>query len=475
MPTPTDLTTWTARNYGIAETWKLRGGAGGYQDRAINALIENARGIVVAPAGCGKTIIAARGIDAMLIEVMRHFVSRGGVGVRRLLWLANTTEQVEQARTALALIPKRAAVELFVRIVCVTEALEAQLAATSDEDAPDWVIVDECHHGAAPTWKRCIERASRRAKRVWGFTATPHREDGAWPEVETIIGRIVCTVETSEVESGGHRTGGVVRIVEGACGPDLNEEVQRMAFGERVGKSSLVEELWKKSQWQLRKQGGHGAAELRRKVEARAVQACAMKVGIAENKDRIDAASRIASLHVARGQSVLVLVYSVEQGRAIAERVPGARIVFSKMTVREDGRRADIIAGFRDGSIPCLVATSLADEGFDAPRASVLVNAAGGRGISKTEDATTGERRVSSRLDQRTGRVLRAFEGKQEGTIYDFADEHHRFLAAQAKTRKKGYGALGFAVSTVSAASAVGAMIDDSADLFREERRAVVA
>ena len=94
----TDLTTWTARNYGIAATWKLRGGAGGYQDRAINALIENARGIVVAPAGCGKTIIAARGIDAMLIEVMRHFVSRGGVGVRRLLWLANTTEQVEQGR-----------------------------------------------------------------------------------------------------------------------------------------------------------------------------------------------------------------------------------------------------------------------------------------------------------------------------------------------------------------------------------------
>ena len=143
--------------------------------------------------------------------------------------------------------------------------------------------------------------------------------------------------------------------------------------------------------------------------------------------------------------------------------------------LRDDGRRADIIAGFRDGSIPCLVATSLADEGFDAPRASVLVNSAGGRGISKTEDATTGEKRVSSRLDQRSGRVLRAFEGKREGTIYDFADEHHRFLHAQAKTRKKGYAALGFAVSTVSAASAVGALIDDSADLFREERRAVVA
>ena len=462
------INTWTARNYGIAATWNLRGGPGGYQDRAINALIANPRGIVVAPAGCGKTVIGARAVEACATEAIR---SVAGVR-RRLLWLANTREQVEQARAALALLPARILASIDIDVECASPALFASLETL---EPFDYFIIDECHHGAATVWRNIIVAVAAKAIRVMGFTATDHREDGNWPEVESIIGSVVCRIETSEVESGGHRTGGVVRIVADACGPDLNEEVQRGVFGERVGKPSLFDELWKKSQWQLRKQGGKGAAELRKTVENRAIHALAMKLGIAENAARIAAAARIAECHVARGESVLVLVYSIEQGRAIAARVTGARLVFSGMKAREDGRRGDIIADFRSGKIHCLIATSLADEGFDAPRASVLVNAGGGRGISKTEDAATGERRVTSKLDQRTGRVLRAFEGKRNGTIYDFADEHHRFLCAQAKTRRKGYALLGFDVSVVNVASAVGALLDDSADIFREERREVVA
>lgn len=462
--------TWTEVNYGTVAGWNLRGGRGGYQARAIDALVENRRGIVVSPAGSGKTIIAARAVEACLLQLLERRRTPYEVFERSLLWLANTTEQVEQARAALSLIPARPGVVLKCRIECVSPALVEALEAS--DSGPDCLVVDECHHSAAPTWRAAIMAASRSARRAWGFTATDHREDGEWAEVEQLLGPVVCRIDRTEVESGGHRTSAVVRIVSGATAQgEIEAAVNAEVFGDRTDGPPMVERAWNKSKWQIAR-NNRPAAELRKEIENRCIHQHAMKLGITEHDRRNAAAARIAALHVARGQSVLVLVFSVEQGRAIAEAVPGARLVFSQMRVRVDGRREEIIAGFRDGSVRCLVATSLADEGFDAPRASVLVLAAGGRGISKSEDAA-GKRRVSSRLDQRTGRVVRVFEGKAHGFVYDFDDRHHRFLAAQAKSRARGYKALGFDVRTVSVESATGLVCDDGPGMFADPAEAV--
>jgi len=444
---------WTSKNIAVVETWGLRGGIGGYQDRAINALIENPRGIIVAPAGSGKTIIAARAVEACLIEAR----NLGAVGIRSLLWIANTTEQVDQAEKALALIHAG----LVATVRCVSSALLAELESENAE-LPDYLVIDEAHHGAAGTWESTIRRASGKARRVMGFTATDHREDGDWAKVEELIGPVVCRIEAEEVETGGHRTSARVRIVTGAAERgEIEKAVEKEVFGEREDGPPMVERAWAKARWEI-KAKGTDAGTLRQQVEARCIQQFAVKLGICEHAMRNGAAARIAALHVATGDSVLVLVYSVEQGRAIAAQVPGSRLVFSRMKVREDGRRADIIAGFRDGTIPCLVATSLADEGFDAPRASVLVQVGGGRGISKAEDAF-GKFRVTGRLVQRAGRVQRKHGEKEIATIYDFDDVHHRFLASQAKTRRAGYRALGFDIAEIGVAAASGLMFDDSA------------
>jgi hypothetical protein len=178
-----------------------------------------------------------------------------------------------------------------------------------------------------------------------------------------------------------------------------------------------------------------------REVEHRA----AMMFGIHENEARNSWIAGIAEKHVLEGDSVLLIVGTVDQGKWIKERVQGAAIVFSKMKVKADGRRADIIEAFRQRDIRCLIATSLADERLDVPCANVLILAGGGRGISKEKDAA-GNKRTTVKLEQRAKRVLTVFEGKDRALIYDFFDHQHPMLAGQSWSRFKGHRELGFEV-----------------------------
>lgn len=75
----------------------------------------------------------------------------------------------------------------------------------------------------------------------------------------------------------------------------------------------------------------------------------------------------------------------------------------------------------------------MADEGLDVPVASVLVMACAGRSAAK--------------IEQRTGRVLRAYGDKSRGTIYDFVDRQHSLLANQSRARQEVYRRLGYRVT----------------------------
>lgn len=142
---------------------------------------------------------------------------------------------------------------------------------------------------------------------------------------------------------------------------------------------------------------------------------------------------RILSLANEAPGSVLVLVSTIEHGEQLAAEIDGAVLVHAKLGKK---KRAAAIEGFRSGEIRCLIATSLADEGLDVPRASVLILASGGRSAGK--------------IEQRAGRVLRPHEGKEFGLVHDFTDRGSVMGAAQARAREKTYRSLGYAVRTIS-------------------------
>jgi len=361
-----------------------------YQSRAVEFLAARtgpgARALCVCPAGGGKTIIGASAL------------ARAAEPWDRIGWACNTREQVEQGQAAL----KAAGVEAaWVR--CVAGISRADTAGL------DFLIVDEVHHLPASSWSLIADACPGA---IWGLTATPKSPDPErnfwfarfWGEGNTI------TIPRAEVMAGGHLAQGRVVIL------DLDQPGE---FDATITAAAQLESLKMSRRFPVLDPG-----ELYRRAQWRVTLDL-----LIENPARNAAVVTTAHREIEAGHSVLVLVAEIDQGQRFAEKIPGAVVAHSKMGAK---KRREAIGAFRDGSLRCLIATSLADEGLDVPRASVLILATAGRSGAK--------------LEQRTGRVMRPHEGKGVGLVYDFADQGASMARSQGLARRRVYRQLGYKV-----------------------------
>jgi len=361
-----------------------------YQQAAVEAMIQHRRGICVAPAGSGKTVIAA---ECVKVGIQRCY--NAGNYFPSIIWLAHTNEQVEQGKTAMARLNPDGFCS--VKVCCY--------ASNPDTRAADILIVDEAHHAGASSVQRLVDAVSDSCF-VYGFTATPIREDGV--DIKSIIGPIRYTVGRDEIQAVGGVLPAEVRVVPCGVKDALEDEVAALAGNYYTSRlkwcddKNGTDEQWKRCQYRA-----------------------ALNIGIRENHERDLLIQKICRLHDA--DSVLILVDSKEHGKRIKERIPESRFVSSGAA----GRKKTIEA-FKEGMINVLICTSLADEGLDAPIAGVLIMAGAGKAFGK--------------IIQRTGRVLRPHPGKDKGIIYDFHDLGHGMLNAQHWQRRKTYKAAGYRV-----------------------------
>jgi superfamily II DNA or RNA helicase len=149
-----------------------------------------------------------------------------------------------------------------------------------------------------------------------------------------------------------------------------------------------------------------------------------MEMGINTNISRNAEALLAVNRHT---ESTLVLCGVVAHVQAFAMSCGGIPC-WSGMSAKA---RRHAIEGFKAREFRILVASTLADEGFDAPCAEVLVLLSGGRNEARTI--------------QRTGRVLRPHPGKTEAVIYDFKDTFHPLMHRHAQKRAAIYEKLGYA------------------------------
>lgn len=372
----------------------------GYQERAVNWLETKKRGIVQIPAGGGKTVCAA--------EACRRVTGVRGWSPL-VVWMANTVEQCQQAKAAIGATGADLVNNFVVGCPSSSEVIEAAKVC-------HLLIVDECHHSPAPTWRAVIESAKNAR---WAFSATPfcgdEERDAAMRE---LFGDSLFVVGRDELLKAGNLANGRVIMVEASNDSALSGKIESQARATAAVQSKRFRgcdpvELLQRARWTL----------------------CA-RYGIAENEERNALIVALAHRHL--HESTLILVQQVEHGKALAGCIPFSVVCHSGMGKKN---RREAIEGFRDGSVKHLIATSLADEGLDVPRASVLILASAGRSAGK--------------LEQRTGRVLRSFEEKGEGLIYDFQDSAHFMLRAQSNARRKVYASLGYSVMSFGEAVGV--------------------
>lgn len=365
-----------------------------YQTPAVQALVFTDRGIVKSPAGSGKTIIGAAAILGWLRSNM--------AGGRKIAWVANTIEQTFQAQKAVDAFPEiheLGRMEFFCYAGC---------PALSDYDL---VILDECHHAAAPGFASKLRYYDGPR---WGLSATPERADDLRELVFDLIGPIIHEVPREALVEAGQLAQARVLIHSPNGKGEMEAEIRDAAMP--------VYEA-RKRKWPFMFRSKQAADE----QLGRCIWQAAQVTGIQGNQKRN---ARIVELAVRHAEdSTLVIVGSIEHGEALAAQVPGAALCYAKLGKK---KRQEFLSAFSCGALKTLFATSLADEGLDVPRANCLILAAAGRSAAKAE--------------QRTGRVLRSFSDKTHGTIHDFADLQHYFLAAQARKRIAVYRSLGYQI-----------------------------
>ncbi len=368
-----------------------------YQGPAVNVVVQNRRAIIKAPAGSGKTIIAAAAVAAW-VSIRTRFSKRK----MRVAWIAHTTEQVDQAVSALAEFPAIA------EHADITTACYASGIALAPFDL---VILDECHHIAAPEFRKMLNFHEGWR---WGFSATPERADDFKEDVFQLIGPIVHTVAREALVEAGQLAAAKVIIHQ----PNERREMEATIKKEAL---VLYEERRRKFAIAFRTQ------QQQNEQMGRCVWQVAQKTGISCNSKRNRCIVGLGLTHA--NDSHLIIIGSVEHGEALQAEIPGSVVVYSGMGAK---KRRTAIQAFAAGELKTMLATSLADEGLDVPRANVLTLAAAGRSAAKAE--------------QRTGRVLRSFHDKTHGTIHDFMDHQHYFLLAQSKKRISLYQSLGYEV-----------------------------
>ena len=138
------------------------------------------KNLIVAATGVGKTIISA--FD------YKDFCKQNKSSVNKLLFVAHREEILKQSRDTFRAILKdnnfgdlmvgnnipNSLDHLFVSIQSLNSK---NLYEVTSSDYYDFIIVDEFHHAAAPSYQKLLEYY--KPKVLLGLTATPERTDGA--------------------------------------------------------------------------------------------------------------------------------------------------------------------------------------------------------------------------------------------------------------------------------------------------------
>lgn len=241
-----------------------------------------------------------------------------------------------------------------------------------------FIGADECHMTAAPVFQEIAKNIN--PEYIFGFSASPFRDDGKDLLIESIFGSIVVNISASRLIREGYLVRPNIKF--------LTVQAQKLPKNyQSIYKSYII-----------------------------------------ENPIRNDMIIKSAKKMVESGYKPLILYSKLKHGQIIYDKISKEMNVTLLSGKDETDVRFQAKDDIESGKIDCVVASTILDIGIDWPCLSGLVIAGSGKS--------------TVRAIQRIGRVMRAYEKdgvkKANAAVVDFYDQAH-FLKQHSKIRYRVY------------------------------------
>jgi superfamily II DNA or RNA helicase len=353
------------------------------QEKAVHSVLEHDTGVLVAPTGFGKTVLAARVIAERKTNT---------------LILVHRKSLLDQWRERLALFlgipvseigtlsgerkkPGAAIDVALIQSLCRKGEVNDIVANYGQ------LIVDECHHIPAFTFEQVVRQA--KAKFVLGLTATPIRKDGHHPIIIMQCGPVRVRLHPQDLAAQREiRHTVILRDTQFVMSPGTDGQPIQATYSALAGDP-------------------------------------------ARNKQILDDV-RDAVKH---GQSPLVLTERKEHLELLATElrkdIPNVVVMHGGMGKKQRAAVENQMTSISPSEQRVILATGrYIGEGFDDARLDALFLAMpiSWRGT----------------LQQYVGRLHRTHTGKHEVSVYDYVDANVPALARMFTKRMKGYRAMGY-------------------------------
>jgi superfamily II DNA or RNA helicase len=175
------------------------------QEEAAAAVLAQDLGVLCAPPGLGKTVIAARliatrGRSTLILVHRKPLLEQ---------WVKRLGEFLDLSSEAIGTIGGGRGKPTGVVDVAMVQSLARHKTLDELLAAYGHVVVDECHHVPAVTTERLLSAAP--ARFVTGLTATLKRRDGHHPIITMQCGPVRHTISADAVRTSGRLAQRVIR------------------------------------------------------------------------------------------------------------------------------------------------------------------------------------------------------------------------------------------------------------------------